>query len=165
MKHPLSVSRMATPLGDIVLGFTARGLAVLEFADRLTQRQLAHFTPQEGGEDARHAALQQQLQDYFQGKRRLFEIALDLCGTDFQQRVWQSLLDIPYGTTWSYGQQARHLGQAQAVRAVAAANGRNPVSIVVPCHRVIGQDGRLTGYGGGLARKAFLLRLEGAVFV
>ena len=94
----------------------------------------------------------------------MFDVALDMAGTDFQRRVWQSLLQIPYGETWSYGKQADFLGNGKAVRAVAGANGRNPVSIIVPCHRVIGSDGRLTGYGGGMARKAALLSLEGADF-
>ena len=95
----------------------------------------------------------------------MFEVALDLQGTVFQRRVWQSLLAIPFGRTWSYAEQAAFLGNGRAVRAVAAANGRNPVSVIVPCHRVIGSNGSLTGYGGGLERKAFLLRHEGAVFV
>lgn len=162
MKNILTISTIDTPLGAMVMGFTPRGLALLEFADRMEKR--AGLSWQEG-EDARSREVEAQLQAYFAGERRTFAIVLDVQGTDFQRRVWQSLLQIPYGQTWSYGEQARFLGQPRAVRAVASANGRNPVSIIVPCHRVIGGNGTLTGYGGGLERKAFLLRLEGAVFV
>jgi methylated-DNA-[protein]-cysteine S-methyltransferase len=116
-------------------------------------------------EDAAHPILREterQLAEYFAGRRRAFEIPLDFAGTDFQKAVWQALLTIPYGETRSYAQIARQIGQPTAVRAVGAANGRNPISIVTPCHRVIGSSGKLTGFAGGLATKAFLLRLEGA---
>lgn len=103
----------------------------------------------------------QQLQEYFSGKRREFDLPLRLHGTAFQQRVWQSLTEIPYGETLSYGQLARRIGKPSASRAVGLANGRNPISILVPCHRVIGADGSLTGYGGGLERKRWLLAHEG----
>ncbi|PPU92268.1 methylated-DNA--[protein]-cysteine S-methyltransferase [Xanthomonas albilineans] len=101
-----------------------------------------------------------QLQAYFAGERTRFELPLAPHGTAFQRRVWEALLDIPYGTTWSYAQLAQHLGQPRAVRAVGAANGRNPLPILVPCHRVIGANGTLTGFGGGLPTKAALLELE-----
>ena len=101
-----------------------------------------------------------ELEAYFAGERREFSLALAPAGTPFQQRVWQALREIPYGATISYGELARRIGQPRAVRAVGLANGRNPLSIIVPCHRVIGADGTLTGYGGGLARKRFLLALE-----
>jgi methylated-DNA-[protein]-cysteine S-methyltransferase len=103
-----------------------------------------------------------QLDEYFAGTRTRFELTLDLQGgTAFQQSVWQALLSIPRGETTTYGDLSRRVGQASAVRAVGAAVGRNPVSIVVPCHRVLGSDGSLTGYAGGLERKEALLRLEG----
>jgi methylated-DNA-[protein]-cysteine S-methyltransferase len=102
-----------------------------------------------------------QLEEYFSGRRRDFDLPLRLDGTDFQQRVWQVLTEIPYGVTWSYGQLARRIGNPNASRAVGLANGRNPVSILVPCHRVIGADGSLTGYGGGVERKRWLLAHEG----
>jgi methylated-DNA-[protein]-cysteine S-methyltransferase len=102
-----------------------------------------------------------QLGEYFAGKRREFDLPLRLHGTEFQQRVWQVLTLIPYGVTWSYGEQAKRLDNPNASRAVGLANGRNPISIVVPCHRVIGADGSLTGYGGGLERKQWLLAHEG----
>jgi methylated-DNA-[protein]-cysteine S-methyltransferase len=101
-----------------------------------------------------------QLSDYFHGRRRTFDLPLDFRGTDFQRRVWTSLLSIPFGETRSYRDVARELGNPAAVRAVGAANGRNPISIIAPCHRVIGMDGGLTGFGGGLEAKAWLLAHE-----
>lgn len=112
------------------------------------------------GQDALLQATQAQLADYFCGNLREFSLSLAPYGTPFQQQVWQLLRQIPYGETWSYSEQAQRYGDVKALRAVAAANGKNPLSIVVPCHRVIGKHGALTGYAGGLARKAFLLDLE-----
>ena len=109
------------------------------------------------------AAAAAQLDEYFAAERRDFDLALDLAGTDFQRAVWDELVRIPYGETVSYGEIARRLGRPERVRAVGAANGRNPVAIVVPCHRVIGADGSLVGYGGGLDRKRTLLEHEGAL--
>jgi methylated-DNA-[protein]-cysteine S-methyltransferase len=109
------------------------------------------------------AAAAGQLAEYFAGERTEFDLPLALAGTDFQRRVWAALRDIPYGETVSYGELARSIGQASASRAVGLANGKNPVSVIVPCHRVIGSDGSLTGYGGGLDRKRFLLALERGV--
>ena len=106
-----------------------------------------------------------QLDAYFAGTLRQFDLPLAPEGTSFQQRVWRALLDIPYGQTVSYAELARRIGQPSAVRAVGAANGQNPLSIVVPCHRVIGSDGRLVGYGGGLPAKSALLALERRVVV
>jgi len=105
----------------------------------------------------------QQLREYFAATRRQFDLPLELHGTPFQGRVWRALSEIPYGETWSYGQLARYLGNPGASRAVGLANGRNPISIILPCHRVIGADGSLTGYGGGLPRKQWLLAHEAAV--
>ncbi len=103
---------------------------------------------------------ERQLSEYFAGKRRNFSIALDMRGTTFQKNVWEALLAIPFGETRSYGQLAKQLGNPRATRAVGAANGKNPLSIVVPCHRVIGSSGKLTGFAGGLDTKAHLLNLE-----
>jgi methylated-DNA-[protein]-cysteine S-methyltransferase len=103
-----------------------------------------------------------QLQDYFEGRRRDFTVPLAPAGTPFQQQAWNALLDIPYGQTRSYGEQARSIGRPSATRAVGAANGRNPIAIIIPCHRVVGADGSLTGYSGGLEVKRYLLNLEGA---
>jgi methylated-DNA-[protein]-cysteine S-methyltransferase len=102
-----------------------------------------------------------QLTEYFAGTRREFDLPLRLAGTAFQQRVWRELTEIPYGETWSYGQLAKRINKPSASRAVGLANGRNPISILVPCHRVIGANGSLTGYGGGLERKQWLLAHEG----
>ncbi len=102
----------------------------------------------------------QQLDEYFRRERTTFDLPLVFSGSEFQQRVWAELQQIPYGTTMSYGEMARRIGMPKAVRAVANANGANPISIIVPCHRVIGSDGSLTGYGGGLETKRFLLELE-----
>jgi methylated-DNA-[protein]-cysteine S-methyltransferase len=102
-----------------------------------------------------------QLREYFAGERRVFDLPLRLHGTDFQKRVWQQLTAIPFGETWSYGQLARSLDNPNACRAVGLANGNNPIAIIVPCHRVIGADGSLTGFGGGLPRKQWLLAHEG----
>ena len=104
-----------------------------------------------------------QLEEYFAGRRRQFDLPLDLHGTEFQKRCWQELLKIPYGETRSYADVARAIGNPSAVRAVGLANGQNPIAIIVPCHRVIGSDGSLTGYGGGLETKRKLLELEGAL--
>jgi methylated-DNA-[protein]-cysteine S-methyltransferase len=110
---------------------------------------------------ARLAFARRQLEEYFDGARRSFELPLAPRGTPFQLRVWAALRTIPWGQTWSYAELARQLGQPSAVRAVGGANGRNPLPIVVPCHRVIGADGSLTGFGGGLQIKSQLLALEG----
>jgi methylated-DNA-[protein]-cysteine S-methyltransferase len=110
-----------------------------------------------------------QLSEYFAGERTEFELPLRPIGTDFQQKVWRALCDIPFGQTWSYGELAEHIGSPTASRAVGLANGRNPISIVIPCHRVIGANGSMTGYGGGIDRKRWLLlhesgAAEGALF-
>ncbi len=101
-----------------------------------------------------------QLQEYFAGERTTFEVPLLMKGAEFERQVWQALRGIPYGQTVSYGEIARRVGQPSAARAVGLANGRNPIAVIVPCHRVIGADGTLTGYGGGLERKRLLLDLE-----
>ncbi len=118
----------------------------------------------EGVEDAGAGPLPdtiRQLEEYFAGCRRTFDLPLRLQGTEFQRRVWNALKEIPYGVTWSYGELAARIDNPNASRAVGLANGRNPISILVPCHRVIGADGSLTGYGGGLERKQWLLAHEG----
>ena len=104
-----------------------------------------------------------ELEEYFNKKRKTFSVPLDLIGTDFQKRVWNELLNIPFGKTISYMQMAINLGDKKCIRAAGTANGRNPVSIIVPCHRVIGSNGDLVGYGGGMDKKKFLLELEGAL--
>ena len=156
-----------SPLGTIVIAATDKGLAGLWF----TQGQ-RYLPPQLTGEapwpeNSEHPVLKlvsQQLAEYFAGQRSAFDVPLDLrCGTEFQQSVWQALLAIPQGDVVSYGEVSRRIGNPRAVRAVGGAIGRNPVSIIVPCHRVTGSKGALTGYAGGLERKTALLRLEGAL--
>ena len=143
---------LRSPLGDLLL-----------FGDEQALRGVymdAKAPPGWRSSDEAFAAAGEQLDQYFAGERRDFDLPLDLRGTPFQRRVWQALLTIPYGETRSYGELAAQIGRPDRPRAVGAANGRNPVSIVVPCHRVIGSDGGLTGYGGGLARKRWLLDHE-----
>jgi methylated-DNA-[protein]-cysteine S-methyltransferase len=108
-------------------------------------------------------AVAEQLAEYFDGRRREFDVPLVLAGPPFQRQAWHALREIPYGETVSYGEQARRIGQPDAARAVGAANGQNPIAVIVPCHRVIGADGSLTGFGGGLERKRLLLDLEADV--
>ena len=163
MKFDTSIvkARYQSPLGAMIVAATARGLAGVWFEG---QRHLPDHS--RWPEQADHPVLRQaqaQLAEYFAGTRSTFDLPLDLQGgTAFQRSVWDALLAIPRGGTTSYGTLSRSIGQPAAVRAVGAAVGRNPLSIVVPCHRVLGSDGSLTGYAGGLERKTALLRLEGA---
>lgn len=147
-----------SPLGLLTLAASEHGLCAVYFA------QHAHWSGQHNWQHAPdHALLQQtgeQLDQYFAGQRQQFDIALDMRGSAFQIQVWQGLLDIQFGTTANYAELAQRIGRPKAARALGAANGRNPISIIVPCHRVIGKDGALTGYAGGLERKQFLLKLE-----
>jgi methylated-DNA-[protein]-cysteine S-methyltransferase len=160
-------SDFSSPLGRIILAATDSGLAGLWFAD---QRHLPNKTVMNSWpEQPQHALLRQakaELDEYFAGQRKQFSLPLDLrSGTPFQQSVWQALLSITPGQTSSYGAISAITGRPSAFRACGAAIGRNPVSIIVPCHRVIGANGSLTGYAGGLARKTALLSLEGAACI
>jgi methylated-DNA-[protein]-cysteine S-methyltransferase len=142
-----------SPIGLIEIGGTAEGLTWLAFVEG-----------RRAGIES-HALLDQavrQLAEYFEGSRRVFELPLRPQGTEFQRQVWGQLLQVPFGQTASYRDIAMAISRPRAVRAVGAANGRNPISIVVPCHRIVGSDGSLTGYGGGLWRKEWLLRHEGS---
>ena len=143
-----------SPIGPLTLRAAPRGLTALTFPGRGDPLDEAAREP------VALARAVAQLDEYFSGRRRGFELALDLRGTDFQRSVWERLLEIPCGTTVSYLQIARSLGRPDRARAVGAAVGRTPVPIIVPCHRVVGSDGALTGYGGGLHRKRALLDLE-----
>lgn len=161
-----------TPLGEMLAIASDRGLCLLDFAEQKSlERHTAQVRQAHGGVEVASAtpataatavlhATQLQLAQYFAGQRQTFEVPLDLVGTDFQVRVWQTLLRIPFGQTCSYAQQSEALGQPRAVRAVANANGQNKISIIVPCHRVVGSNGTLTGYAGGLPRKQALIALE-----
>ena len=161
MKANLWYRRIASPVGLLLLAASEKGLRRLEF-DRGQS-----FPPRNGdGWIESPAELElyvRQLNEYFHGSRRDFTCPLDLEGTNFQRACWQALCEIPYGSTCTYGELARKVGRPTAFRAVGQANHRNPVAIIVPCHRVVGSDGTLTGYGGGLEIKEKLLRLEGVL--
>ncbi len=165
----IPIRRVLTPLGPMLAGATSEGICLLEFADRrmletqLSRIQTRFHAEVLPGDSPYFAPLQDELAEYFNGRRRTFTVPLVTSGTDFQQKAWESLRGIPFGETRSYQQQAIAIGQPAAVRAVARANGDNRIAILVPCHRVIGKNGRLTGYGGGLWRKRALLELEGAL--
>lgn len=165
--HSLVQTRVPGPLGTIALAATAQGLAGLWFTDHQRHLPAGLGGPAAWPSDASHPVLRQageQLGEYFAGRRQRFELPLDLSGgTAFQQSVWQALLGIGHGHVVSYAEVSRRIGHPAAVRAVGGAIGRNPVSIIVPCHRVTGSQGALTGYAGGLDRKTALLRLEGAL--
>ena len=146
------------PVGPLLLSGDADALTGLWFGD--ASAALDDWSP----DDARFATERRQLDEYFAGTRSAFDFSLRLeGGGSFERRVWDTLLAIPYGTTTTYGEIAQQLGAPDGARAVGAANGRNPIAIVVPCHRVIGAGGKLTGYGGGLERKRALLALEGGM--
>ena len=149
----------ASPLGPMTLAASDKGLAGIWFDGQKHMPDTSAWPIQD-----QHPVLlqaQAQLREYFAGQRQQFDLRLDLDqGTDFQQQVWRGLLDIPAGRTMAYGALAARIGRPAAVRALGAAVGRNPISIVVPCHRVVGADGSLTGYAGGLERKVALLQLE-----
>jgi len=150
-----------SPIGPLLLAASDDGLRTIEFdAARHPVKREADWI------DGDHPLLQrarQQLGEYFAGKRRSFDLPLDPRGTDFQRMTWQALTTIPYGETISYAELASRVQRPKAMRAVGSANGRNPLPVVVPCHRVIGADGSLTGFGGGLPTKQFLLELVGAL--
>lgn len=149
----------ATPVGELTLIASERGLAAILWQDDHPLR--VRLTPRV--ENVKHPVLLQaerQLQEYFAGTRQRFDLPLDFAGTDFQRKVWTALVAIPFGETCSYKEIAVKIGHPGAVRAVGAANGKNPISIIAPCHRVIGSNGKLTGFAGGLSVKAFLLQLE-----
>ncbi len=176
----LHSTTVASPVGPLFLAASGSGLVALEFDARLPGQQTIRPNPRDlrGENDFRKSrtrmcrfeesatamqAYVQQLDEYFAGKRREFSFALDLRGTDFQRDCWRALVAIPYGETRSYADIARAVGRPRGFRAVGMANNRNPVAIIVPCHRVIASDGTLCGYGGGLDVKRKLLQLEGAL--
>ena len=144
-----------SPIGPLTLVADGDAVAGLYMAEHRHQPPLVGHR-----DDTVLPALREQLTAYFARELKEFDVAVSVRGTDFQRRVWAALREIPYGETWSYRDLAEHIGSPTAVRAVGLANGKNPVSIVVPCHRVVGANGSLTGYGGGLERKQHLLELE-----
>lgn len=162
----IKITKIETPLGQMVAGSTKDGICLLEFADRenlpAVYEELAKLfnTTIKEGSNLYLWTLKKQLKEYFKGKRKVFTVKLVTPGTEFQQTVWKNLQKIPFGETISYQEQAEALSNAGATRAVAHANASNRIAIVIPCHRVIGADGALVGYGGGLKRKKWLIDHE-----
>jgi AraC family transcriptional regulator, regulatory protein of adaptative response / methylated-DNA-[protein]-cysteine methyltransferase len=162
----IDLKRVETPIGTMYACATKDGICLLEFTDRkMLETELKALAKTLNatiiqGDNEHFVVLEQQLSEYFDGKRKGFSIKLVSPGSDFQQLVWNELRNIPYGSTRSYKEQAIAIGKPECIRAVANANGMNRISILIPCHRVIGSDGNLTGYGGGLWRKKYLLELE-----
>jgi len=166
VKQVINTTTIETPLGTMLAGATEQGICLLEFTERailnrefndLTRLLKAEIIE---GENMHFQLLRNELNKYFNGNLKKFEVPLVIAGTGFQKEVWNELLKIPYGTTRSYKEQSIAINKLDAIRAVAAANGANRIAIIIPCHRVIGEDGSLTGYGGGLWRKKWLLDLE-----
>ncbi len=158
--NPIHYCHVDTPVGRLTVAATDAGLHAIEFPENRHPQRRA------GWVEADHPLLRQargELDEYFAGTRRTFDLPLSPQGTPFQRQVWLALASIPYGRTESYAQLAARVERPAAMRAVGGANGRNPLPIVLPCHRVIGADGSLTGFGGGLPTKRFLLQLEGAI--
>lgn len=163
----LIVMEVDTPLGKMLAASTNEGICLLEFCDQ-EERATREVARLEGklkckvqpGKSTLLAQLEKELGEYFNGRRKVFEVALNLLGTPFQQSVWQTVRQVPFGETRTYEHIAAVVGRPAAIRAVGAANGSNPVSIVIPCHRLINKQGGLSGYGGGLWRKEWLLKLE-----
>jgi methylated-DNA-[protein]-cysteine S-methyltransferase len=157
MAPPIITTTLASPVGPLTLTASDGHLTGMVMDG---QRHAPALAPDRRRDDRWFVGIAGQLEDYFAGRLTRFDIRLQLTGTEFQRQVWSELQRIPYGETVSYGELARRIGNPAAVRAVGLANGRNPIAIIVPCHRVIGADGSLTGYGGGLQRKAWLIDHE-----
>lgn len=163
--NPIRYRYHPSPIGPLLLAASERGLRALYMQSQrhVPDEPDPRWSPVSPGDALQSDLLERtslQLDEYFAGRRSSFDLPLDVEGTPFQRAVWTGLRAIGFGETWSYGELARRIGNPNAVRAVGLANGRNPLSIVVPCHRVIGANGSMTGYGGGLERKVFLLELE-----
>ncbi len=161
-----ALTKLATPLGELVLTASEVGLTAVHFP---TSRRVPPLLKERGSGGEDHAARDilaracEQLAEYLARTRTTFDLPLAATGSPFERQVWDALCAIPYGSTLSYGELARRLGDPRASRAVGAANGKNPIPIIVPCHRVIGANGELTGFGGGIDRKRWLLEHEGAL--
>ena len=157
-----STKQLDSPIGRLRLVATDQGLSHLLFDQQVGEDLESDGDAVEADDHPVLAAATAQLAEYFAGRRQEFDIPLDLTGTEFQRAAWSALASVPFGETRSYRQQAEAIGRPKAVRAIGAANGKNPVPIVLPCHRIVGSDGSLTGYGGGLPIKEFLLNHEQA---
>jgi AraC family transcriptional regulator of adaptative response/methylated-DNA-[protein]-cysteine methyltransferase len=161
MPEPIYINKYDTPIGEMIGCADSYGICVLEFSGprQISERLNRNIQP---GSNQLLDQLGLELNEYFAGKRWHFSVLLNPAGTEFQVKVWEVLKEIPFGETRTYMQQAEKINNIKAIRAVASANGKNPISIIIPCHRVIGSDGRLTGYGGGMERKQWLLDFERA---
>ncbi len=165
-KNMITITRILTPIGPMLAGATEKGICLFEFIDRrMLETQLSRIrkifkAELISGSNKHFDILYEQIEEYFAGRRKEFTFPLVIDGTPFQEKVWKALLKIPYAETRSYKDQAVMIGSPKAVRAVANANGDNRIAIIIPCHRVIGANGKLVGYGGGLWRKKYLLNLE-----
>lgn len=160
--------KIDTPLGEMLAVASDEKLYMLDFADQNLEKKLSELKYLLNGEIVEQpnriiTLLEKELNLYFQGNLKDFTVPLQLSGTEFQTSVWQSLQTIPYGKLWSYKEQAIALGNEKKVRAVATANGKNKIAIIIPCHRVVGSNGKLTGYSGGIWRKEKLLQIENAL--
>lgn len=160
------IHKIDSPLGLLTVGATSKGICLLEFDnEQRIAKHLDQFNKREevvliNATSDLIIQAEEQLKKYFNGELKTFDLQLDMVGTNFQLKVWKELLKVPYGITRSYKEQAVAVGDLKAIRAVATANGENRISIIIPCHRIIGADGSLTGYGGGIWRKQKLLELE-----
>jgi O-6-methylguanine DNA methyltransferase len=165
-KELIYLTDIETPLGKMTAGCTNEGICLLEFTDRKEyQKEIVqiekHFNSSaKFAKHKLHKEVIKQLEEYFSGKRKTFGLAINVPGTEFQKKVWNALIDVPYGKTRTYLEQSKTLGNPKAIRAIAKANGNNRISIIIPCHRIIGTNGNLIGYGGGLWRKKWLLQHE-----
>jgi methylated-DNA-[protein]-cysteine S-methyltransferase len=162
MTTSLHRTNIDSPVGELGLVATSTRLVAVLWPEERDGRVRFAVEPTDGSNEILTQTAEQ-LGEYFEGARRAFDLPLELRGTEFQQEVWQSLADIPYGETSTYGKQAAAIGRPRAIRAVGSANGRNPLSIVLPCHRIVGADGKLTGFAGGLDTKRWLLDHESGV--
>lgn len=164
------VDEMNSPLGTLTIVATDHGVCHIHFGELVTSMATLNAWLKKQGRKGEIIRCEEtlrpiceQLEDYFSGKRCTFDIPLDLCGTPFQKKVWNALKEIGYGETRSYKEVAQEVGAPKAVRAIGGANNKNPIPIIIPCHRVIGSNGNMVGYGGGLDKKEILLSLEGAI--
>jgi AraC family transcriptional regulator, regulatory protein of adaptative response / methylated-DNA-[protein]-cysteine methyltransferase len=162
----ITMTEIATPLGPMFAGATSEGVCLLEFTNRIRlekeMKDLKHVlqADTQSGRNAHLDQLEKELSEYFDGKRKIFSVLLHTPGTEFEKAVWMKLQEIPYGRTWSYKEQSVAMNNPKAIRAIAATNGRNRLAIVIPCHRVIGSDGTMTGYAAGVEKKKWLLNFE-----
>ena len=160
------MTEIDTPLGLMLAGATTEGVCLLEFANRIRlQKEMKDLkenlkADMQPGRNSHVDQLEKELKEYFEGHRKAFSVALHIPGTEFEKTVWMKLQEIPYGRTWSYKKQSILLNNPKAIRAIAATNGRNRLAIIIPCHRVIGSDGSMTGYAAGIEKKKWLLNFE-----